>query len=86
MLSTEPAQAMKLGDSINSAEPQGGHRSGRLPGGPIKWTTVQVHHSRNEKLVSANTVYYRERESIEVELSILSSNVSPALRFEQNPS
>jgi hypothetical protein len=47
---------------------------------------VQVHYSRDVKLVRANTIYYRKRKSMEVELSILSSNLPPALRLGENPS
>ena len=78
---------MKLGDSVICSESRlaGGHRSGGLPGCPIKRTTVQVHHRRDVKLVPSNTVYHRERKPMEVELPILSSNLSPALRLGQNP-
>jgi len=61
------------------------HRSAGLPGCPIKGTTVQVHHCRDVKVVPSNTVYYSEREPMEVELSILSSNLSPAFWLGQNP-
>lgn len=46
---------------------------------------MQVHHRFDVKSVGAHAVNKGEREAMEIELAIVSSNFPPALRFGHNP-